>query len=125
MHHIFSACCQLSSLDCCLCFGELRRKKREEKGEKAPAKTTKRKAAETKAKEPPKKKAKEAETAPDTSNDAEIAAKLTDSRGTGRNRDATGAKSKKASALAKLREVRHRCNGKRDLANKNRILINL
>jgi hypothetical protein len=91
-------------------YKTFRRKKREEKGEKekAPARTSKRKAAETKAKEPPKKKAKEAEPAevPDTSNDAEIAAKLAaDTRGTGRNRDATGAKSKKASALAKLREV--------------------
>lgn len=86
------------------CIFAHRRKKREQKGEK-PAKTSKRK-AETKAKEPPKKKAKAAEEiAVDTSNDADIAAKLADTRGSGRNRDATGAKSKKASALAKLREV--------------------
>lgn len=93
-----------------------RRKKREEKGEKekekAPAKTTKRKAAETKAKEPPKKKTKPAEEPPpepDTSKDAEIAAQLADTREGTRNRDATGSKSKKASALAKLREASTLC----------------
>ena len=81
----------------------LRRKEREEKAPAKGTRTSKRKAAEkSKAKAPPKKKAK---TADETENDAEIAAKLADTRGSGRNRDATGVKSKKAAALAALREV--------------------
>ena len=85
-----------------------RRKKREEKGTKDQKETKKRKAA-TPAKKPaakqPAKKVKEDESEPDTTGDAELAAQLANKRESGRNRDATGAKGKKAKALAELREV--------------------
>jgi hypothetical protein len=96
----------------CLVFQHLRRRQKEEKAPAKPTRASKRKAPEPKpkVKAPPKKKAKPAEPEPpavDTSKDAAIAAKLADTRGSGRNRDATGAKSKKAAALAQLREVRY------------------
>lgn len=84
-----------------------RRKKLEEQAPPAKATKASKRKAEAKPKAAPaKKKAKTAEV--DTSKDAEIAAKLAGatSRESKRNKDATGAKSKKAAALAKLRDVR-------------------